>query len=142
MNLNKKYLASVGVGLLAVIIGVFIYTGNVVAPAPASHTAPQTISVSLTVEGLYTAKPVTAVEGQSVLAVLTAINAVDTQLQLSTKEYAGMGVMVEGLHGVANGTGKKYWQYKVNGIMPQLGADKLIVKNGDSIEWYFGESQQ
>ena len=44
------------------------------------------------------------------------------------------------MYGAANGTDEKYWQYLVDGIMPQIGADQYILKDGESIEWNFEKS--
>ncbi len=62
------------------------------------------------------------------------------KMELTTKEYSGLGTLVESMGGNTNGTNDQYWQYKVNGIMPQIGADKLEVKSGDTIEWYFDKT--
>ena len=49
----------------------------------------------------------------------------------------GMGVLVENIDGVKNGTENKYWQYWVNGELPMVAADKKEVENGNKIEWKF-----
>jgi len=97
----------------------------------------QSQSISLTIDGLYSGKQVTISQDQTVLQVLQSINSTDQQVRLLTKTYSGLGVLVESLGGVANGTNGKYWQYKVNDIMPQVGADQYKLKAGDKIEWYF-----
>jgi hypothetical protein len=48
-----------------------------------------------------------------------------------------MGVLVESIDGIKNGTGNKYWQYWINGELPMVSADKQEVKNEDKIEWKF-----
>lgn len=103
---------------------------------------PQTQTISLTVQGVYTDKQVTISLDETALQVLQMQNAQDPALQLSTKDYAGMGTLVEGMHGMTNGTGKNYWQYKVNGVMPEVGAGALQLKSGDSVEWFFTSSQE
>jgi len=57
-----------------------------------------------------------------------------------SKEYEGMGVLVESIDGVKNGVGNKYWQYWVNGELPMVAADKKEIKKGDRVEWKFGPS--
>ncbi|MCX6760979.1 MAG: DUF4430 domain-containing protein [Candidatus Nealsonbacteria bacterium] len=57
--------------------------------------------------------------------------------KIESKEYKGMGLLVESIDGVKNGTDNKYWQYWVNGELPMVAADKKEVKNGDKIEWKF-----
>jgi hypothetical protein len=149
MKINKKYHALSAIVVLAVAAGVFWYTDEVSAPTlPAravpqtQQAAPQPAQVTLTIDGLYSAKPVAITQGQTVLSVLQMLDAQDPQLQLVTKEYAGLGTLIVGMRGVTNGIGKKYWQYKVNGVMPQVGAGQLQLKDGDSVDWFFDSSQQ
>lgn len=51
--------------------------------------------------------------------------------------YEEMGVFVENINGVKNGTNGKYWQYWVNSKLPMVAADRMKVKGGDRIEWKF-----
>jgi hypothetical protein len=57
--------------------------------------------------------------------------------KIESKDYKEMGVLVESIDGVKNGTDNKYWQYWINGKLPMVAADKQYVKNGDEIEWKF-----
>lgn len=61
--------------------------------------------------------------------------------EISYKIYSEMGVFVESIDGVKNGTDGKYWQYWVNGELPMVAADKKQVKQGDIIEWKFETPQ-
>ena len=61
-------------------------------------------------------------------------------LKVESKVYEGMGVFVESIDGVKNGTENKYWQYWVNSELPPVAADKKEVKKGDKIEWKFAPS--
>ncbi len=54
--------------------------------------------------------------------------------------YKEMGVLVESIDGVRNGTDNKYWQYWVNGELPMVAADKKEIKGGDKVEWKFAPS--
>jgi len=60
--------------------------------------------------------------------------------RLEWKIYKDMGVFVESIDGIKNGTDNKYWQYWVNGELPMVAADKKEVKKGDKIEWKFAPS--
>ncbi|KPJ57529.1 hypothetical protein AMJ49_00155 [Parcubacteria bacterium DG_74_2] len=60
--------------------------------------------------------------------------------QLEITLYKEMGVFVESIDGVRNGTDNKYWQYWVNGELPMVAADKKDVKKGDKVEWKFAPS--
>jgi hypothetical protein len=56
------------------------------------------------------------------------------------KTYEGMGVFVESIAGLKGGADNKWWQYWVNGELPQVSADKYRVKSGDRVEWKFTPS--
>lgn len=101
---------------------------------------PQAFSTRVTIEGLYTDKEVLLSAPKTVLEVLKQLDEADEEMQLVIKEYAGLGALVESIGDKTNGTNGKYWQYRINGVMPQIGADALTVQDEDVIEWYFTES--
>ncbi len=45
--------------------------------------------------------------------------------------------MINSINNVVSGTEGKYWQYYVNDMLPNVGADKYIVTNGDMVQWSF-----
>ena len=142
-NLKQNW-QIVGIGLLviALAIGIFIYTGKTIPPVNnINQKVTQTSTISLTIEGLYSSKSISISEKETVLKILQTLNSEDQNLKLSTKEYSGLGTLVDGMNGNKNGTDGKYWQYKINGVIPQVGADKLELKNGDLVEWYFSKSE-
>lgn len=143
MKNNRTYIAITGALLFVCVAIVFLYTSQIPTPVqPANQELPQTSSISLSIQGLYEHKQITITSDETALQVLQTLEVGDPQLQLSTKEYPGMGTLVTGMHGNINGNDKNYWQYKVNGVMPQIGADQLTLKNGDVIEWFFSPSQE
>jgi len=142
MYTKRTQAVAVGVLSVALLAGLYFYAGNSQISAPPAQETPQGGNISLTIENLYENKTVSITQGESVLKLLQILDTQDPSLQLSIKEYSGLGVLVVGMHGITNGINKEYWQYKVNGTMPQIGADKLILKDGDSVEWFFGESQE
>lgn len=72
----------------------------------------------------------------TVFSLLSAMSKKEN-FSLESKEYKGMGVLVESIDGIKNGTDNKYWQYWINGNLPMVSADQKEVKNGDRIEWRF-----
>lgn len=60
--------------------------------------------------------------------------------KVESKVYEGMGVFVESIDELRNGTENKYWQYWVNGELPMMAADKKEVTGGDKVEWKFAPS--
>lgn len=142
MYTKRIQVLAVGVLSVALLAGLYFYAGNYQTSIQPAQETPQNGSISLTIESLYENKTIAITQGESVLQILQTLDTQDPSLQLSLKEYSGLGVLVVGMHGITNGINKEYWQYKVNGTMPQIGADKLILKNGDSVEWFFGASQE
>ncbi len=142
MKMNRIYAAFAGITLV-VLAGLFIYVGpRTIVPEQAVQTASKTFAVSLSVQGIYTSKQVNITAGETILQLLQAQSAQDPSVKLTTKEYAGMGTLVTGMGSSINGAGNDYWQYKVNGVAPQIGADAYVLKNGDAIDWHFGPSQE
>jgi len=45
--------------------------------------------------------------------------------------------LVNSINNAVGGTDGKYWQYYVNGMLPDIGADKYIITNGDLLTWSF-----
>ena len=126
---------------LALAVGAILYTGSTGASGEAiSQTESVEGTVLLTIEGLYEGKPISVASGETVLRVLQKLHAEDERLMLRTKEYSGLGTLVLGMYGRENGTDGKYWQYEVNGVMPQVGAGAYNLKDGDVVEWYFRPS--
>ncbi|MDP2656407.1 MAG: DUF4430 domain-containing protein [bacterium] len=150
MTIKPKYLlVAVGIiiALFAAIFGIYVSMPGTSAPlvAPAIQETMQDTQqeneVSFIIDGLYQGKQVSFLENETILDVMKTLNIQDPQVQLSTKEYAGLGTLIDGINGVTNGTDGKYWQYKVNGVMPQIGADAYILNKGDQIEWFFAGSE-
>ncbi len=63
----------------------------------------------------------------------------ESGITLKTKTY-DIGVMVEAIGDKENGQDGKYWLYYVNGEMPMVSADKMIIKLGDKVEFKFEKS--
>jgi hypothetical protein len=45
--------------------------------------------------------------------------------------------LIDSINNAAGGTDGRYWQYYVNGQLPNVGADKCLISNGDSVRWSF-----
>lgn len=143
--MNNKTLWHVGgifvlMSALALGLAVFIENNQSLRETP-SEEATQQGAVTLSIDGLYSEKEVHLLSMQTPLDVLRSLNESDPDLSLVTKEYSGLGTLVEGMAGKTNGTDNKYWQYTVNGVMPQVGADTLQLTDGDSVAWRFQVSE-
>lgn len=134
-------MVGMGAVVITLLFGVSaIINRNEVTKEPV-QIATQTQTITVTIEGLYSDKNVQISSSETALEILQRLDTQDEEVQLLTREYSGLGVLVESIGGNSNGMNDEYWQYKVNGVMPQIGADKLEIKNGDAIEWYFARSE-
>lgn len=97
--------------------------------------------IILSIDGLFKNKEVFITGEETILDVLKKIDAVDQALKLSTKDFKDLGTLVDAMGVLKNGTDKKYWQYKVDGVMPQIGADKYKLKGGEKVDWIFTASE-
>ena len=94
-------------------------------------------TVTLSIEGVYEATTTPIESGETVLELLTRLNATDPDLSLATEDYGDMGVLVTAMGGLVNGTDGKYWQYQVDGETPMVGADQYELANGKTVLWEF-----
>jgi hypothetical protein len=57
-------------------------------------------------------------------------------------QESSMGVFVDEIYGVKNdAASNKYWLYKINGELANVGASAQKVKAGDKILWYYGVAE-
>lgn len=94
-------------------------------------------TITLTIEGIYEATTTPIESGETVLELLTRLNATDPDLNLATEDYGDMGVLVTAMGGLVNGTDGKYWQYQVDGETPMVGADQYELEDGKTVIWEF-----
>ncbi len=143
--IKKQIFKWIVVGVsLAVAVGAvsFIYKKIELAPTPSEIVAPRTVTISLDIADAYHDTALAVQEGETVFEVLQQINTTHPEMKLETKEYAGLGILVNGMYGMRGGSDKKYWQYTVNGIAPEIGAAQYKLKNTDAVVWKFAEFTQ
>ncbi len=90
-------------------------------------------------EGIISSYKIVPSENSTVFSLLEEV-AKKENFKVETKFYEGMGILVESIKGVRNGSNNKYWQYWVNEELPQVSADKKEIKTGDKVEWKFAPS--
>lgn len=139
MKKNYWIVLAIGVALLAG-AGAVAFLQTSALPTPSTSEV-ETFAVSLTIESITGNDVLLVHSGETALSLLERLNPDEPRLMLETKEYEGLGTLVEGMGGIRNGTDGKYWQYKVNDIMPQVGAGQFELHDGDRIRWYFAESE-
>ena len=92
------------------------------SPAPSALASPSPIGrMIVTYQG---------VNGQTALALLKVDHAITTK-------SSSYGEYVDSIDGIAGGIEGRYWIVYVDGKMASVGADKLITKSNQTIDWKF-----
>ncbi len=78
-------------------------------------------------------------EEKTVFELLKKV-AKENNLELSFKEYSGLGVFIESIDVIRNSQ-ELFWQFWVNSQYARVGASQYLLKNGDSVEWKYVKSQ-
>lgn len=144
MSMNKKniwQIIVVSVVAISLLISLSVVTQRNQTVREEVQDIQRTEIVRINIEGLYIDKEVQVPLFTTALSLLEQLDRENEQVQLVTKEYPDFGVLVDSIGGRSNGENGEYWQYRVNGVMPQIGADKLELQSGDVVEWYFDVSE-
>lgn len=140
---QKTLLRNITLAFAVALLGIWLFAGWIELPREVEQqeitTEQQTISISI--EDIYQDESVRVKGDATVLDVLLTLDKENEQLKLTTETYDGLGTLVTRMGDNTNGDSNRYWQYTVNGIMPQIGVDALEVTEGDHIEWEFKSSE-
>ena len=71
--------------------------------------------------------------GDTVLDLLGILE-LQNGITIEKRNFPGLGVFVEAIHGVRN-TNNSYWQFWVNDEYSKIGAGEYILKDGDKVLW-------
>jgi hypothetical protein len=82
--------------------------------------------------------PIPVLAPGTVLDAMDAYKKVSDTFSYAGKEHPGIGFFVQEIGGVREGEGY-YWMLYVNGETADLGASRLRVAPGDTVEWRFQE---
>ena len=107
--------------------------------ATASSTASSTVTVSVSVSSSAADGRVSGSAHPTFKKGATAYDALcATGLPVSTKS-SQYGLYVSAIGGLAEFeySGKSGWMYSVNGIAPNVSCGKYVLKDGDSVSWYY-----
>lgn len=107
------------------------------APVAALEKPAKEIRVGLTID--YGNGDVQAFSRETLLGgstVLDLLESLESQhgIALEKRNFPGLGVFIEGIHGVHN-TNNAYWQFWVNGEYSKVGAGQYVLKDGDQVLW-------
>ncbi|MCS7131479.1 MAG: DUF4430 domain-containing protein [Hadesarchaea archaeon] len=75
-------------------------------------------------------------ENVEIFAGTTVFEVLDRIADVGYKEYPGLGKFVVSIDNVEQTT-DRWWLYQVNGIYPNIAADRYMVADGDNILWKF-----
>ncbi|MEM2908523.1 MAG: DUF4430 domain-containing protein [Candidatus Hadarchaeales archaeon] len=75
-------------------------------------------------------------ENVEILAGTTVFDVLNRIAQVSYREYPGLGKFIISIDNVEQ-TEDKWWLYQVNGVYPNVAADRYVVADGDNILWEF-----
>ena len=105
----------------------------------ASSTASSTVTVSVSVSSSAADGRVSGSAHPTFKRGATAYDALwDTGLSVSTKS-SQYGLYVSAIGGLAEFEygGKSGWMYSVNGSAPNVSCGKYVLKDGDTVSWYY-----
>lgn len=147
MKLMKKHKSLILILVTALVLTLAILgfqrrADDTDSPAENSEvqTAPEEIAVSLEIESVLSQINFEVEDGASVLEMLQTAGE-EENFVLETKDYAGLGTLVETIGGIENGTDGKYWHYEVNDELPLVGAGDYELSEGDAVLWKFSEPE-
>lgn len=145
MKLKKVFGIIVVILLLIVVswLGIFLYRDSRPQPVIELKQLKQpTATINVTVKINFADKhldyPISVIEPATVLTALQAIK----DLPIKIQDYGKLGQLVTTIGDQVNGQDGKYWQYWLNGVYAQIGADQQSVRANDLIEWKFTNEQK
>ncbi|MFZ2556102.1 MAG: DUF4430 domain-containing protein [Minisyncoccia bacterium] len=133
MSFHTKTLSICALTLL--ILGATYVAYPSPAPTFSSPEIQQHFEVTIAIAGIVPAHAFTVTEGATALELVQMAS--EQGFPVITKEYVGLGAMVETIGLLTNGTDGKYWTYTVNGTSAAVGADAYMLEPHDAIEWTF-----
>lgn len=122
------------IAVLLVFLGFFAF----LRPAEVPTSIPPSPSISIAIRGVLESETVSIAENTSALAQLRDY-ATSRNIEVQTKEFPGMGTLVEKIGPFSNGDGGKYWHFYVNNALAPVGASDYILKDTDIVDWKFIE---
>jgi len=115
------------------LVALVAVTGLVLAFAAAAAAAKVTVRVEGKTQPIFGSLPVAVGASNALQALDVASTLGEFHYQLTSLSF-GDYVSQIGKYAGAGNTG---WVFKVNGVSPPVGADQVVLKDGDSVLWYF-----
>lgn len=144
-----KHLKSIVIAIIFLVVGFLLGQSwqlpQAVVNSPANEqeaeaAKPVTYSLNFTATEVTEFQDVEFKANQTVLDLLTQLTS-QNDLELQTKDYGELGVLVTKIGDKENGQDNKYWQYFVNGAKPLIAADGYQLTGGENVEWKFMEDE-
>ena len=126
--------------------GFFLGQGyRVTKVSPSAENLPAALLLTSTVVLQFSEGDILEIQNLAITSKQTALDllskvAAENNLNFQTKDYGELGLMVTQIGDKVNGQDNKYWQYWVNGVLAEVGAEKYQLLGGERIEWKFAES--
>ncbi|MEK7542636.1 MAG: DUF4430 domain-containing protein [Patescibacteria group bacterium] len=124
-------------GVALVNIGYIPLVERDVVPTPVLQESDKEIRIDLTIDygngDTQTFPQEVLQDGSTVLDLLESLER-RQGVVLQKRNFPGLGVFIEGIHGVHN-TNNSYWQFWVNGEYSKVGAGQYVLKEGDRVLW-------
>jgi Domain of unknown function (DUF4430) len=136
---KKRYLKSlIWIGFVVLVPAIaFLYLLPVETPLPTTGKTLHIENVRMKIEALSYDEELTVKDGETALRLVERLSDGNPPVAVVTKEYVGLGTLIEQIGAYKNGTDNKYWQYYVNGKLAMIGAGSYVIQAGDVIEWKF-----
>lgn len=129
---------------LAVIVGIYALQ-NEDGSSPDGRPVTATMSIAFgqaRSNTTFTYENLTVTGENATVYGLTMAAAEEGSFNVDTTYYGQYdSLLIDGIDGVANGQNNSYWQYTVNNMAGNVGADKRSIQDGDRVTWTFTESQ-
>jgi|AntAceMinimDraft_9_1070365.scaffolds.fasta_scaffold184054_2 hypothetical protein len=122
--------------LLALGIGIYFYQQQKPTITPTLDPNPTSAAVETTQEKINAQLVLTSTQnGQTALELLEA------NAEIKTKDYGDVGMMVIGIDNI-DSDNEHYWAFYINNEYAQQSASKTILESGDIVKFIYEEIKQ
>lgn len=114
-------------------------SGEPSAPSGSGQQQPATVTVSVTVSSAAADGRVSGAANPTFASGATVYDALMATGLSVNAESSAYGIYVTAVGGLAKNEygGDSGWMYSVNGVVPMTSCDSYVLKDGDSVSWYY-----
>jgi hypothetical protein len=140
MKKTNIYLVIVGVAILGASFFLFGPSKEHALDQNIQSDTQKEFNATITIDGIIENEILSGINNTTLLDSMLELGKTHSSIGMQTREFEGLGILIEEMGGMKNGNDNMYWQYYVNSEQPMVGANDYIVEDGDNIEWKFEES--